>query len=82
MANLVYVQLETLDDNPGAVGWYAYFDGEPDVDDLDRAFEDRGKVGPAALGWDEITYENARGEVPNPLSRHAGLRRWFVANAS
>lgn len=81
MARLIYVQTETCDENRDAVAWYAYFDGEPDGDDLDRVFEDRGRVCECGLGWDELTYEDSREEVPNRLSEHTGLRRWYVAGA-
>ena len=81
MAELVYVQLEALDTEPSVLGWYAYFDGEPDGDDLDRVFENMAKVCPGPRGWSEITYEEEREEVPNLLSERTGLQRWFVANS-
>lgn len=80
MAKLVYVQLETVEENRAGVAWYAYFEGEPDSDDLDQVFDDPSKVCEAHIGPD-FTYEEYRQEVPNPLSKHAGLRRWYVSAA-
>ena len=94
MAKLIYVQLETCHDNTDGVAWYAYWEGRPTEEQLLAAwyaywegrpteeqllasFDDGSLVGGGPLGWDGVHPE----EVPNPLSRHAGLTRWFLSQA-
>lgn len=77
MAQLITVTLETCHANTDGVAWYAYFEGEPTEDELDAAFEDESLVENVPLGHEEDEAE----EVPNRLSKHAGLRRYCVAAA-
>ena len=77
MAKLIYVQLETCHDNTDGVAWYAYWEGRPTEEQLLASFDDGSLVGGGPLGWDGVHPE----EVPNPLSRHAGLTRWFLSQA-
>jgi hypothetical protein len=77
LAQLVYVQLETSDYNPDGVAWYAYFDGEPTKDELGKVFDNKTLVDGAPLGYE---LEDAE-ELPSPLSKHTGLRRYYVAMA-
>jgi hypothetical protein len=80
VAKLIDVRLEACDANPDGVAFYAYFEGEPSEEDLDRAHgtcsEVPGPLGPA--DWEE---PEDRKEAPNALSEHAGLRRWYVSAA-
>lgn len=78
MAKLIYVQLETCHANNDAVAWYAYYEGEPTVDELNLCFEDDTRVASSGLGW--LGEEGAE-EVPTPLSKAAGLRRYCVDGA-
>lgn len=90
MATLIAVQLETNHFNRDGCAWYAYFDGEPDVQALraDPAFQAEVRrlvhEDGASLGllndsdFDEVLDE----EAPTNLSRHAGLRRYFLDGAA
>lgn len=75
------VQLETLHDEPDAVAFYAYVDGEYDADEVRRALEDdedeRVQGGALSPG---PTLPKGK-EVPNALSRATGLRRFLAAYA-
>lgn len=76
-AKLVAVQLETCHANNDATAWYAYYDGP--AGDFDRtAIERAAEKDGAPLNCD---FDNDPEEAPNALSRHAGLRRYWVASA-
>ena len=77
MAQLITVRLETCHANSDGVAWYAYYEGQPTDDELEDAFADRSLVEEGNLGWEEGDQE----EVPNRLSEHAGLQRYYVAMA-
>jgi hypothetical protein len=86
MANLVAVQLETCHANTDGCGWYAYFDGEPDVITLRKSKSFRKQVlkavkdngAPLGLLNDDDFETVLDEEVPNDLSRHTGLKRWYL----
>lgn len=80
-AKLISVQLETNDVNPDGVAFYAYFDGEcpssPGVKALKAASALDGAT-PLSLEHERRDWE----EVPNALSRGAGLRRYYAGSAA
>jgi hypothetical protein len=80
MVKLVAVQLETCHANTDGTAWYAYLT-EPTTlwDELFEEIEDAAEKDGAPVGI-EIE-ENDIEEVPNALSRHAGLRRFYVGAA-
>lgn len=79
MAKLIYVQLETCHANTDGVAWYAYFEGEPTEEELDTCFDNDDLVEKAPLG--RLDEGDPKEEVPNPLSRATGLRRYCVDGA-
>lgn len=84
MAKLIFVQLESCHANSDGVAWYAYFEGEPTADEtgVPAVFADESIREGGPLGWDgDDEYDTVPEEVPNPLSKHAGLRRYFVSPA-
>lgn len=85
MAKLICVQLETCHANDDAVAWYAYFkqtDDEVPIENENSKEAVRNAIeeeGPLGLDEDEdCDWE----EVPNKLSKYAGLRRFYVGGAS
>ena len=90
MANLIAVQLETNHFNSDGCAWYAYFDGEPDVQALraDPVFqaEVRRLVNengaPLGLLNDSDFNVVLDEEAPTDLSHHAGLRRYYLDGAA
>jgi hypothetical protein len=81
MKHLVTVQLETNHANSDGVAWYAYFSEKPTGEDLEFVFDYPDKIVDTALDWDfeEVGFEAV--EIPNLLSKHAGLHRYYVADA-
>ena len=78
------MKLETCHANSDGVAWYAYFEGDPTEDELtvEAVFEDEEVREGGPLGWDsEDEYDTEAEEVPDRLSKHAGLRRYFVSPA-
>jgi len=78
VAKLVYVQLETNHANTDSVAWYAYFVGAPSEEELANCLDYEDVRESAPLGAEPCEDPE---EVPNLLSKHTGLRRFFVANA-
>ena len=81
---LVALQLETCHANTNGTAWYAYVEGEG------TPSQAQSLAGEAYQGHDADRVENAPlsaefvadpEEVPNALSRHTGLRRYYVAAA-
>ena len=92
MAKLICVRTETCHANADGVAWYAYFesyvtqqghvDGVPTDAEFASVFKNPALVESCNLGWDdEGEYEEKPEEVPNLLSRHTGLRRFYVSLA-
>ncbi len=81
---LVAVRLETCHANTDGTAWYAYFDGV-DLADLQTRSSFWRKIMRAAAKADGaplgVDFEEPE-EVPNELSKHAGLKRYYVGGAS
>ena len=80
-SKLVAVQLETCHANTDGTAWYAYFTGEFPEDNFKilKEIEKAAKEDGAPLGV-EIEEDSVE-EVPNALSKHTGLRRYYVGAA-
>ena len=92
---ILAVQLETNCANIDGVAWYAYCDGDLRVSDYasEASYRDAVKKlaeadgSPLSLSFNENiepveTFETFEPvEVPNPLSKATGLRRYWVAYA-
>jgi hypothetical protein len=75
---LVAVQLETCHANHDATAWYAYYNGPVGYhlrDEVEAAAKKDGA--PLGLDFEADSVE----EVPNALSKHAGLKRYYVGGA-
>jgi hypothetical protein len=80
MPKLVAVQLETCHANTDGTAWYAYLDGPTTLwAEMLLEIEEAAKKDGAPLGV-EID-EDSIEEVPNSLSRHTGLKRYYVGAA-
>ncbi len=87
-AKLVMVQAEDVKFAQG-FGWFAYYDAElvlPEPDEDEEAVEGfqtevelAVKASGSQHGVDWCLDEDHPEEVPNELSRRAGLRRYYVA---
>ncbi len=80
MAKLVAVQLETCHANQDSTAWYAYFEAEGtfDLSKFRTKIKDASKKDGAPVG---VEMADDPEEAPNALSRHTGLRRFYVGLA-
>lgn len=78
---VIAVQLETCHANTNGTAWYAYLDGEFPENNFKvlKDIETAAKQDGAPLGV-EIE-EDSIEEVPNALSKHTKLRRYYVGAA-
>jgi hypothetical protein len=82
MVKLIAVQLETCHHNNDGTAWYGYFDGEIDnVEPYKEEIRQKAKSDGAPLGCDFENDEELE-PVPNLLSKHTGLFRYYVAGAA
>lgn len=80
MTSFVCSQLETCHANDDADAVYAYFRTEPNPADWEEAVESEqdgsiGLIKSEACGWEE------REEVPTPLSKASGFKRYYLGGA-
>jgi len=81
---LISVELETCHANPDGTAWYAYVEGtieeleeECGRASLEATFKHYAKANGAPLGLEPEDWE----EVPNRLSKHTKLKRYYVGAA-
>jgi hypothetical protein len=78
---LVSLKLEQNHHNRQNVAWYAYFTGDCDLDQVQKAFDDPQdkRVERSFLG---LEIEDPPDEVPNAFSKKNKLRRFYVGYGS
>ncbi len=86
MPKLVAVQLETCHANSDGTAWYGYFTGPVEFEEEDTLPADESVIEEVEAAVEKssdplsIEVEDWE-EVPNALSRHTGLRRYYVGAA-
>lgn len=83
MAQLLSVQLESCHHNLDGSSFYAYFKGEPTKEELETCLNDPALIEASGLSPDkDEEFPVSPEEVPNLLSKAAGLRRYYVSEAA